>query len=531
MTHVFVSYSRQDKGYVEDLVGDLRQRGFDVWLDDRIDYGERWWQVIVQAIRECAAFVVVMSPDSEASEWVHREVRLAQREQKRVMPLLLRGKEFPLLIDLDYVDVTDEQLPPPDFYERLSGVLTPGQTEGKLVAQADTSATPVASATTPVAAQTQHGQDSGPAPPVTTLANRRALWFSGLAVVAALAIIGVLALQPFRLAEVVTVTDPPATLSNTAPLENEEVASTHAVTPSEVLPTTAAPQPTSSATNATPPAVTQTATTPAQSQADLAWTRVERNRDWTPVIETFDGVEMVLVPAGCFMMGSEDGQINEKPVHVVCFEEPFWIDRYEVTNEQYAAFLNDSSYQHEDIPMWLNAEDMDVRIHQHDEEWAVADEHKNHPAIELTWSGADDFCRSQGGRLPTEAEWEYAARGPDALVYPWGNPFRPPFVVYMGRAGGQTAAVDSTAGGASWVGAYHLSGNVREWVADWYGGYDAEERKNPPGPDSGDRRVYRGGSYVDGLETNLRAARRDGLSPDQALSCLGFRCARSIDQS
>lgn len=110
--HVFVSYSRQDQTYARKLADDLRRHSVDVWIDDRIDYGDRWWRTIVQAIRASAAFVVVMTPDSEESEWVEREVMLAMDEEKPIFPLLLRGKGFPIFINKQYANVTDGQMPP-----------------------------------------------------------------------------------------------------------------------------------------------------------------------------------------------------------------------------------------------------------------------------------------------------------------------------------------------------------------------------------------------------------------------------------
>jgi hypothetical protein len=118
--HIFISYSRQDQGYARKLEDDLRERGFEVWIDDRIETGERWWQTIDQAVRACAVFVVVMTPDSHESEWVEKEIMLAQRQEKPILPLLLRGEEFSLLIDTQYVDVLDGRMPPQDFYDRLS---------------------------------------------------------------------------------------------------------------------------------------------------------------------------------------------------------------------------------------------------------------------------------------------------------------------------------------------------------------------------------------------------------------------------
>ena len=120
--HVFISYSRKDQTYARSLADDLRRHGCEVWIDDRIDYGDRWWRTIVQAIRSSAALIVVMTPDAEESDWVEKETMLAQREGKPILPLLLRGKEFPLLITTQYADVTGGQMPPQDFYDRLRRV-------------------------------------------------------------------------------------------------------------------------------------------------------------------------------------------------------------------------------------------------------------------------------------------------------------------------------------------------------------------------------------------------------------------------
>jgi len=117
--HVFISYSRKDQDYVHKLEDELRKRGFDSWVDARIGSGERWWRTIVQQIRSCAAFVVVMTPDSEQSDWVEKEVMLALEEGKPVFPLLLRGRRFPILVDRQYVTVSGGRLPPRRFYERL----------------------------------------------------------------------------------------------------------------------------------------------------------------------------------------------------------------------------------------------------------------------------------------------------------------------------------------------------------------------------------------------------------------------------
>jgi formylglycine-generating enzyme required for sulfatase activity len=121
--HIFLSYAREDQSYTRKLADHLRQRGFDVWMDDRIDFGDRWWQTIVAALQGSAAFVVVMAPESERSDWVHREVLLALKERKPIFPLLLRGDGFSILVDRQYADVTGGRMPPDDFCDRVRDVL------------------------------------------------------------------------------------------------------------------------------------------------------------------------------------------------------------------------------------------------------------------------------------------------------------------------------------------------------------------------------------------------------------------------
>jgi len=214
---------------------------------------------------------------------------------------------------------------------------------------------------------------------------------------------------------------------------------------------------------------------------------------------------MVLVPAGCFMMGSDSGDSDEKPVHEICFDQPFWIDQTEVTQGQFKGFggnaANASSFTGDNLPV-----------------------------KQITWFEARNFCALRGARLPTEAEWEYAARGPEGLIYPWGNTFVADNVVYEGNSNNQSAAVDSRPGGVSWVGALDMSGNVWEWVSDWYDKtfYTHSLKSNPEGASSGTYRVLRGGAFSY-REDVLRAANRFWVSPENGLVSWGVRCARSYN--
>lgn len=123
MSHVFVSYAREDKHYVHNLCAQIRDRGFTPWIDEDIEYGERWFKIISKAIEECAALIVVMTPEAEESEWVEKEILMAMEKYKKpIFPLLLRGEVFDLLISKQFIklDKKNDYLPPVSFYRNLA---------------------------------------------------------------------------------------------------------------------------------------------------------------------------------------------------------------------------------------------------------------------------------------------------------------------------------------------------------------------------------------------------------------------------
>ena len=233
-----------------------------------------------------------------------------------------------------------------------------------------------------------------------------------------------------------------------------------------------------------------------------------------PTIIGQDGAEMILIPAGEFIMGSPEGEgdNNEQPQHTV-FLDAFYIDKYEVTNAQYKQF-------------------MDATGHKAPEYW---DDEKynqpNQPVVGVTWHDAVAYAKWAGKRLPTEAEWEKAARGVDGRKYPWGNEWNSSKC--NSNVGGDeykyTAPVGSFPDGASPYGVMDMAGNVWEWCADWYDRnyYSRSPQQNPKGPDSGSRRVLRGGSW--GYDTDyLRCASRSGSAPADRSRNGGFRCAQDV---
>ncbi len=232
-----------------------------------------------------------------------------------------------------------------------------------------------------------------------------------------------------------------------------------------------------------------------------------------------DGMTLVYVPAGEFLMGSSASDpaanANEKPQHSV-YLDAFWIDRTEVTNAMYRQCvqagkcpepLHASSYARQDY--YGNS---------------VFD---NFPVVYVSWYNAQSYCAWAGRRLPSEAEWEKAARGTDAFVYPWGDTPPSATLANSGRVVIDTTAVGSYPAGASPYGALDMAGNVWEWVNDFYSEtyYSVTPLRNPTGPATGTQHVTRGGGW-DYAPSLVRTAVRIPLVPDYRYAYDGFRCAR-----
>jgi len=235
-----------------------------------------------------------------------------------------------------------------------------------------------------------------------------------------------------------------------------------------------------------------------------------------PIRSLQDDMELVYVPAGEFLMGSTDAdamaQSDEKPQHTV-YLDAFWIDKTEVTAAQYRRCVEAGvcSALRTGSPCTFSADDK-----------------SDHPINCVGWSQAVAYCGWAGRRLPSEAEWERAARGADGRIFPWGDQAPDATLANFARNVGSTTVVGSFPAGASPYGALDMAGNVREWVADWYDAttYTTSPRENPQGPASGSFRVLRGGSWVDAAN-GVRAAYRNRGTPGNRLDYVGFRCARS----
>ena len=441
MSHIFISYSHEDRKYVEKLEKKLLDEDFDVWIDHRIDYGSAWPKEIEKALNACDAFIVVMSQSAYESPWVQREVIHAENKGKPFFPLLLKDDAWFTLGNIQFVDVKDGSLPPEKYYHRLALV-----TERKLRD---------ASVPTSSKEETQSKRKVQASSSLTEKIRNNSKMIYMLLGAFALAMAVIFGL----------------------PLLQNSVDGTLAPT-----------------INATP--INATPIFSPTFEAIETWVRPD------------DGMVMSQIPEGEFEMGA-DGN-NEDPIHTI-FLDSYWIDQTEVTNAMYAFCVEDGECvapAEEDFANWR---------------------FEDHPVSGVRWDEARAYCKWVGARLPTEAEWEKAARGTDGRTFPWGEGVNCNLANYQGcieDAG--TTVVGSYESGRSPYGLYDMAGSVWEWTADWYSEsyYDERPVPNPPGPETGTLRVARGGGSwgADYIRTSARVGDDPSVLDGRAI---GFRCALS----
>jgi len=454
--HVFVCYAREDEQFVLRLAGHLKAQGVLVWLDRwGIPGGANWQRSIDKAIQDCAKFLIVLSPAAVDSEEVEGELRTALDDQKPVVPVLYQPCRIPLrLRSRQYIDFTRGDRNIDDIRAQLVHDLG-----GK---QAETVKPPLR----PEPAPPPHRVSDKAPPQVQSEASPRSSagrnMFWGAAIVLGLAL-GVWLFFPTAKKQV----EPPVERSKNP--ETKE-------TPSSQPPTV---QPQTPPIAVSPP--------PSVDKAPSEDTKVVK-----------DGKEMVRVSAGEFFMGcnekvDKECDSDEKPGRIVDLPG-FAIDKTEVTVADYKKCMDAGKCTQPGTGSLCN--------------WGVSGR-KNHPVNCVDWGQAAAYCKWVGKRLPTEAEWEKAARGTDGRKYPWGNTWDEK-KANVGSSG--TVPVDSYADVESPYGALNMAGNVWEWTADWYD----EEHKD---------RSVRGGSWL----TNPQYARvssRYRVVPGPRVDDIGFRCAR-----
>ena len=247
----------------------------------------------------------------------------------------------------------------------------------------------------------------------------------------------------------------------------------------------------------------------------------ERNDVMTKALPGINGkCDMVLIPAGPFIMGIDGIKEEQRPKHKV-YVDTFYIDRYEVTNAQYYEFLDyikktkDHSKCHKDEPIIKDHTPLNWELDYYN--------HPEYSVVRVDWYDAHAYAAWKDKRLPTEAEWEKAARGTDERRWPWGNEFE-----FRKCNIGDPEPIGSHEDGKSPYGCYDMAGSVAEWCADWgdmrY--YNKSPNRNPIGPEEGDKKIIRGGSRFANVGVLLRCTARKTMSPKLGNMGVGFRCVK-----
>lgn len=260
-------------------------------------------------------------------------------------------------------------------------------------------------------------------------------------------------------------------------------------------------------------------------------------------------VSQVYVPTGCFLMGTSDEEADyartldapawarnrlssEQPQREVCITQAYWIDEFEVTNQSFQQFINADAYStetywSEDGWTWLNNQSLSTLSNRCLELGEL-----DYPRVCLTWYEAEAYAAWRGGRLPTEAEWEFAARSPDSFIYPWGNEWDTTRANVEGSE--ELMPVGSYIDGVSWVGAHDMAGNTMEWVADWLApNYNnlLDQIEDPTGPSTGRIRIEKGGWWGSSSLVSRSAYRHFEDPPTYQDHHIGFRIVTPIEDT
>ncbi len=256
---------------------------------------------------------------------------------------------------------------------------------------------------------------------------------------------------------------------------------------------------------------------------------VQKNaKGFDEVIHPGDGSTMILIPGGEFTMGS-DQYTAEKPVQKVYLDN-YYLDKFLVTNAQFQKFIDETQYSTDAEKngsgmvrigrRWKNVESSNWKT---PDGMTSTDGKEDHPVSQVSYNDTVNYCLWAKKDLPTEAQWEKAARGPEGNEFPWGNTEPNDTMANFDNIVGTTTPVTEYEKGQSFYGVHDMAGNVYQWCKDWYG-IGERNAKNPTGPETGEERVIKGGSFIEG-EESIRSANRDRYEPNYSSFLFGFRCA------
>jgi formylglycine-generating enzyme len=486
----FISYSRHNSDFALRLARDLKAAGSDVWFDQLdIPTGARWDDEIEKGLDKSKIFLIILSPESIESQNVKDEIGYAIDAGKQILPVVLKNCNVPFrLRRFQYVDFTNK--PYEDSLAEIKQLLTSSEKLGIVRGDKEDEG-PVEIPAEP--AVPEKIIDENKSAPQEKPRGKLAPWviIAGVVIicVAVIAIgIGLVLNSPST-----TTTIPAGPASSFA---------------GAGIPTQA---------NVNNPAAPTEILTPANTSISSSTFPVNQ----TEIVDS-KGVSMRLVPSGSFSMGYGNGDpaTGETAVHTVNVSA-FYMDKYLVTNASYKQCVDGGSCQPP-----VDSSSATRTSYYGNSEFAA------YPVINVNWDMANVYCTWRGARLPSEAEWEKAARGIDGRIWPWGT--AAPDSTRADFNGTDTTKVSGFESGKSPSGIYDMAGNVWEWVADWYQakyyatlGNTASDPLGPDSPDKGTGRVIRGGGWWKSSGGSIRSTLRNSSDPSKAYKFVGFRCARS----
>ncbi len=489
---IFLSYSHKDKDFAEKVAKDLEKVGYEVWWDiTDIDGGDRWAKEIQDGLTQSEVLAIIVSPDSVVSEWVEKEFVFASKHGMKIVPLLYEHCELPIwLLNLQYIDVSGT-----NYSVNFQQVLE---------------------------AFEKYGRRAGDVKSSSPKTGRHIAKLSPYSLLLVIAILLAMLVAYFLKSSPTPPTTP------TKPSKTATLISTKTNVPSSTAPNTNTAIPLTKTGTATPSQTDDVTETAESSQTPTRTPTLSETPTFiglAPVITDVSGAEMLLVEAGAFLMGKDTSEADEKPAHIVSLDA-YYIDKYEVTNAEYKVCVDTLECN---LPKTTT--------------FYVDPNYSNHPVVFVSWENATEFCKWRDARLPTEAEWEKAARSANTYNYPWGNTFDGTALNFCDvecdnswadkRARDYyttTAPIGLFSAGASAYDILDMAGNAAEWVADWYAEdyYANSPILNPLGPESGVYRVLRGGSWYD-RKLDVRTFKRSQLRPNVAYNYTGFRCAVDVE--